>query len=66
MVSTIPTWTKKVELRKFCLNKNCKECMFCYDTNSCDFENMKEEQVNRYYSIMKEREQNEQCNSTTL
>lgn len=66
MVSTTPIWTKKTELRKFCLTKKCKECMFCYDTNNCDFENMNDEQVNRYYNIMKEMEHNEQRNSTTL
>lgn len=33
--------------------------MFCYDTNNCDFENMNNEQVDRYYAIMKERKNNE-------
>lgn len=56
---TTPTWTKKVELRKFCLTKKCKECMFCYDMNNCDFENMNDENLNRYYSIMKERLSND-------
>ena len=37
------------------LTKKCKECMFCYDINNCDFENMNDENLNRYYSIMKER-----------
>lgn len=59
MASIIPVWRMKVELRNFCLTKKCSECMFCYDMNNCDFENMNDENLNRYYSIMKERLSND-------
>ena len=55
----VSTWMIKAELRKYCLARQCKECMFCYDTNNCDFENMNDEILNKYYSIMKERLSND-------
>lgn len=66
MDSTIPTWIKRAELREFCLTKKCIECMFCYDTCNCNFDNMIEEKLDMYYNIMKEREQYEHSNMSTF
>jgi hypothetical protein len=55
MDSITPTWMEKSELKEYCRNKLCKECMFCYDTGNCDFDNMSDEKIDTYYKKMKER-----------